>query len=60
MLISGNAFLVVVILELILAVYAVSLGIVSKNKIVKIANFVFAVFWVIVAIYNVVVNGIAA
>lgn len=51
---SENVLLVVVILEFILAVYAISLGIVSKHKVVKILNFVFAALWVVLAIINIV------
>lgn len=56
---TENALLVVIILEFILAVYAVSLGIVSKNKVVKIINFVCAVIWVVMAVVN-IINGTPA
>lgn len=53
---TENALLVVIILEFILAAYAVSLGIVSKHKVVKIINFVCAVVWVVLAVVN-LING---
>lgn len=59
MFLSENALLVVVILEFILAVYAVSLGVVSKHKVIKILNFVFAALWIVLAIVN-IVTGLQA
>lgn len=51
---TENAVLVVIILQFILAGYAVALGIVSKHKAVKIINFVCVVFWVVLAVINII------
>lgn len=53
---TENALVVVIILEFVLAVYAVSLGLIAKRKAVKIINFVCAVIWVVMAVMN-IING---
>lgn len=47
-----SAVVVVIILELILAVYSVALVFNAKSKTLKIAHIVLAVFWVVLALLN--------
>lgn len=49
-----SAITVVIILEFILAVYSVALAVNTDRKVLRIAHFVFAVFWVVLAVMNIV------
>ena len=48
-----SAVAVVIVLELLLAVYSVALVLNTKSKVLKIVHVVLAVFWVILALLNI-------